>query len=96
MNRSTDITSFTEHRRHLRDHLNQVRTTGRPMFITTNGETDAVLLSPERFDQLAERAELAESLELIDRSMEEVRAGQGRPFKEAIRELADEFGLKLD
>ncbi len=96
MNRSTDITSFTEHRQHLRDHLNQVRTTGRPLFITTNGETDAVLLSPEQFDQLAEKAELAESLEMIDRSMEEVRAGKGRPIKEAIQELADEFGLKLD
>jgi prevent-host-death family protein len=96
MNRSTDITSFTEHRRHLRDHLNQVRTTGRPLFITTNGETDAVLLSPEIFDRLAEIAELAESLEMIDRSMKEVAAGQGRPFREAIHGIAQELGLKLD
>lgn len=96
MNRTTDITSFTEHRQHLRDHLNQVRTTGRPLFITTNGETDAVVLSAEAFDELAEKAELAENLRMIDLGMEDVRAGRGRPLKDAVREIADELGLKLD
>jgi len=96
MNRTTDITSFTEHRQHLRDHLNQVRTTGRPLFITTNGETDAVVLSPEAFDELAEKAELAESLRTIDRSIKEVRSGRGRPLKDAVREIANELELKLE
>ena len=95
MNRTTDITSFTEHRRHLRDHLNQVRTTGRPLFVTTNGETDAVVLSPETFDELAEKAELAETLRRIDRGMQDVEAGRGRPLRDAVREIADELGLKL-
>ena len=96
MNRTTDITSFTEHRQHLRDHLNQVRSTGRPLFVTTNGETDAVVLSPKAFDELAEKAELAESLQQIDRGMEDVRAGRGRELKAAVREIAEDLGLKLD
>lgn len=95
MNRSTDVTSFTEHRQHLRDHLNQVRKTGRPLFITTNGETDAVLLSPEAFDELAERAELAESLKTLDRSMEDIREGRVRPLEQAVREIARKLDLKL-
>lgn len=95
MNRSTDITSFTEHRQHLRDHLNQVRETGRPLFITTNGETDAVLLSPEAFDELAERAELAASLKTLDRSMEDIREGRVRPLEDAVREIAQKLDLKL-
>ena len=37
--RSTDITRFKEHRRHLRDHLHQIRQTSRPLYVTTNGET---------------------------------------------------------
>ena len=96
MNRTTDITSFTEHRQHLRDHLNQVRTTGRPLFITTNGETDAVVLSPEAFDELAVKADLVEGLRGIDRGMEDVQAGRGRPLEEAVREIANELGLKLE
>ena len=44
MARSSDITSFTEHRQHLRDHLQQVRETGRPLYITRNGKTEAIVL----------------------------------------------------
>lgn len=95
MNRSTDITSFTEHRQHLRDHLNQVRKTGRPLFITTNGETDAVLLSPEAFDELAETAELAANLKTLDRSMDDIREGRVRPLEQAVREIARKLDLKL-
>ncbi len=96
MARSTDITSFTEHRKHLRDHLKQVRETGRPLYVTTNGETDAVVLSPEAYDALADKAELAESLAMIDRGMEDIRAGRAQPAKPALERIADKLGLRLD
>ena len=96
MTRSTDITSFSDHRQNLRDHLQQVRETGRPLFVTSNGETAAVVLSPEMYDALADKAELAESLALIDRSIEDIREGRTRPAKPALQSIADELGLKLD
>jgi prevent-host-death family protein len=95
MTRSTDITSFTDFRAHLRDHLDQRKATDRPLFVTTNGETEAVVLSPAAFDELMDQAELAKSLAIIDRSMEDIKAGRVQPFKDAIREIADELGLKL-
>ena len=96
MARSTDITSFTEYRNHLRDHLKRVKETGRPLFVTTNGETDAVVLSPEAYDALAEKAELAESLALIDRGMEDVAEARTQAAKPALKKIADELGLTLD
>jgi prevent-host-death family protein len=96
MVRSTDITSVTEHRQNLREHLDRVKRTGRPLFITTNGEAEAVVLSPAAFDELVEQAEMTRSLEVLDRSMEEVRAGRGRPLEQAVREIAAELGLKLE
>ncbi len=96
MARSTDITSFTEHRQHLREHFRKVRETGRPLYITTNGRTDAVVLSPEAYDVLADRAELAESLATLERSMEDMSAGRTQPAKQALERLADELGLKLN
>jgi prevent-host-death family protein len=95
MTRSTDITSLTEFRAHLRDHLDQRKATSRPLFVTANGETEAVVLSPAAFDELMDQAELARSLTTLDRSMEEVKAGRGKPLKQAIREIAKELGLKL-
>jgi len=96
MARTTDITSFTEHRQHLRDHFEQVKETGRPLYITTNGETDAVVMSPAAYDALADKAELLESLAMLDRSMEDIQAGRTEPAKEALRKIADELGLKLN
>ena len=102
MARSTDITSFTEYRQHLRDHLRQVRETGRPLFVTTNGETDAVVLSPEAYDALAEKAEkaekaeLAESLALLERSKEDIAAGRTQAARQALKKIASELGLSLD
>lgn len=96
MARSTDITSFTEHRKHLRDHLRQVRETGRPLYITTNGETDAVVLSPEAYDALADKAELAESLAVIDRRIEDIAKDRIQPAKTALKKIADDLGLPLD
>jgi prevent-host-death family protein len=92
MVRSNDITNFTEFRAHLRDHLEQRKTTGRPLFVTRNGETEAVVLSPSAFDELMDQAELAKSLALLDRSMEDVRAGRGQPLKQAIRESPGNLG----
>ena len=96
MARTTDITSFTEHRQHLRDHLRQIRETGRPLYVTTNGRTDAVVLSPEAYDELADKAELAESLAMIDRGQDDIRHGRTQQAKPALQRLAEDLGLKLD
>ena len=96
MTRTTDITSFTEHRRHLREHFEQLRETGRPLYVTTNGETAAVVMSPEAYDALADRAELANSLAQLDRSDGDIAEGRTTPAKAALRKLAIELGLKLN
>ena len=96
MTRSSDITSFTEFRAHLRDHLNQRKTSNRPLFVTTNGETEAVVISPSAFDELMDLADLGRSLTQLDQGMEDVKAGRTRPAKKALRQIARELRLKID
>ena len=50
--RTKDIQPLTEHRAHLAEHFQQVRETSRPLFITANGRTAAVVLSPDSYDAL--------------------------------------------
>lgn len=95
MIRSNDITSVTEHRTHLKEHLLQVNRTGRPLFITTNGQTEAVVLSPVAYDKLAEEAEMARSLAMLDQGMLDIAAGRTQPAKEAIEEIAAKYGIEL-
>ena len=49
---------------------------------------------PELNDDAA--MELAKSLAAIELGIDDVRAGRGQPAKRALREIADELGIKLD
>jgi len=94
--RTEDITNVTQHRDRLRDHLNQVKRTGRPMFITNkSGQTEAVLIAPETYDRIMEEVALSRSLAMIDRSMEDVKAGRGKDLRQAIKDIAADLGLEL-
>ena len=42
-----------------------------------------------------EDAELARSLRVIGRSLEQARDGKGRPMKQFLKELADKYGIEL-
>lgn len=44
---------------------------------------------------IADDQEGLRSLEMIDKGMEDVRAGRTRPMREAIRQIANELGVKL-
>jgi prevent-host-death family protein len=96
MTRSSDITSFSDFRARLRDHLDQRKATGRPLFVTTNGEAEAVVLSPAAFDELTDLAELARSMATLDRSEQDIRSGRTRSAKSALRQIAHDLKLKLD
>ena len=96
MTRTTDITSFSDYRQRLRECLDHVKATGRPLFITTNGEPDAVVLSPEFFDELTDRAELPEILAMIGRSEADLEAGRVADAREGLRRLAEKHDLNLD
>ncbi len=96
MIRAEDMTSVAEHRGRLRDHLRQVNETGRPLFITANGETEAVVLSPAAYEALADQAELARSVAMVEASMEDIKAGRTINAKQAIHEIAEELGLSLE
>ena len=94
--RSGDITPFTEYRRHLREHFERVKESGRPLFVTTHGKPDAVVVSAERYDELVKAEALLRSLETIDKSTEDIREGRTRPMREGLDELARDEGLDLD
>lgn len=52
-----------------------------------NRPTNIISLRSHR-QHVREKATLAQSLELIDRSMEQVVTGEGRSLKDAIAEIA--------
>ena len=94
--RSEDIQTYSEVRANFADTLKRVRETHRPTFITNHGKTAGVLLSPEAFDELAEKAEFVETVASLRRGLAEAQAGKGRDFREARRDIASKLGLQLN
>ncbi|MEX2213702.1 MAG: type II toxin-antitoxin system Phd/YefM family antitoxin [Phycisphaeraceae bacterium] len=90
-----DTQTLAETQAHLPDHVRRVRETNRPLFLTSEGETAAVMLSPQAYRELIAETELAKNLECIDRGLEDIKAGRVRDAREGIREIAAEFDIKL-
>ena len=91
-----DIHKLSEFRQNAKAHLDRLHKTGRVEVLTVNGEPRGVVMTPEHYEEMIEKATLADSLAMIDRSMEDIKAGRTHDAKQAIREIANELGLKLD
>lgn len=96
MVRTTDITTFTDLRNNLRGQLDRLKDSGRPLFVTNNGHTEAVVLSPSVFDEIQDLLELRDSLASIGRSEQQFADGQSVEAGEALRGIAAKHGLNLD
>lgn len=93
--RAKDIQSLTEHRAHLSENFQYIQETGRPLFVTAKGRAAAVVLSPEAYDLLAEKAELADNMTLINRGLEDVKTGRVRDARSGVRAIAAKHGISL-
>jgi len=94
--KTTDITGFSEYQRHLRKHLDAVRRTGRVLVVTNRGRSDAVTMSPERYEQLAEAEAILDGLKQVDQSASDVQAGRTHPARPGVARIADELGLDIE
>ena len=59
---SEDIVPVSDFKAHAAELLRRIAETGQPLVITQNGKAAGVVLSPERFDELTERARFAEAI----------------------------------
>jgi prevent-host-death family protein len=96
MIQAQNIRSLSDFRQNASAHLDRLAKTGGVDVLTVNGEARGVVMSPAEFDRLSELARQVEISQELKRAMEGVEAGRTRPAKQAIREIADELGLKLD
>ena len=71
----------------------RLKATGRPLYVTTNGETEAVVLSAKAYDELADRADFAGTMAMMDRSEKDIKAGRVRTARESRKVIARKWGL---
>ena len=92
--RSEDIKPISDHRAHLTQDIRQVQETGRPLFVTSNGKPAAIVLSPDTYDALMAKAELADRLAMIDSSLDDIEKGKVVDARQALKDIAAKHGLR--
>jgi predicted DsbA family dithiol-disulfide isomerase len=91
----SDIHSITDFTRNTKKYIKRLKKTGNAEVLTVDGEAEVVIQSTTAYQKLLEAAELAETLPILRRSLEEAKRGEGRPAREVLREIAAKVGLEL-
>ena len=88
-----DIQSLTEFQRKTRQTIARLKKTGRPAVLTVNGQAEVVVQDAASYQRLVARAQEADRLMELRRSIAEHRAGRVRDLDEVLDELeARHFG----
>jgi prevent-host-death family protein len=85
---SEDFVPVSEFKAQAADWLRRANETGAPVVVTQNGKPAGVLLSPQAFDDLTERARFVEA---IDAGLADAGAGRVQPHDAIARKLKARF-----
>jgi prevent-host-death family protein len=91
-----DIDSLSNFKRNTAEFLRQLKETGHPVVLTINGKAALVVQDTASYQKLIERAEQAEEMEIKQRAVAEMKAGQGRPAEEMFAEMRRILAEKRD
>lgn len=92
----SNIRSLTDFQRNTKKHLQRLKKTGNAEVLTVNGEAEIVVQSAEGYQQLLDDVEALRNLEILRKSLAEAQAGEGRPARRVLRELAAEYHIELE
>jgi PHD/YefM family antitoxin component YafN of YafNO toxin-antitoxin module len=82
-----DIHSLTDFQRRTRNHIARLKETGRPEVLTVNGKAEVVVQDAEAYQALLDKVEAAEAIIGIQRGLESMERGEGRPASEVLAEI---------
>lgn len=84
LNVSQDIQSLTTFKRDTTDALKRIRKSGRPLVLTVQGKAEAVVMSAETYQEMAEQLD---TLTSIRRGLAQARRGLGSTVDEVFARL---------
>lgn len=83
----SDIHSLTDFQRNTKKHLRKLQRSGRPEFLTVNGRAKVVVQDAASYQEFLEQVERAQAIEGIQRGLESMQRGEGRPAKAALEAI---------
>jgi len=88
-----DIQPLTTFRNNSVKMLKQLKKTGRPIVLTVNGKTEAIVQSASAYQRLLDIAAEADEREGIRQGLEDIAAGRTRPAREFFDEMRKQYDI---
>jgi PHD/YefM family antitoxin component YafN of YafNO toxin-antitoxin module len=76
-----DIRSLTDFQRNTKAHLRRLKNTGRPEVLTVNGKAELIVQDASAYE------ETLDAIRGIQRGLDAMKAGTGKPFRAALDEI---------
>jgi prevent-host-death family protein len=88
-----DIQPLTTFRNNSVKMMKQLKKTGRPIVLTVNGKSEAIVQSAAAYQRLLDIAAEADEHEGVRQGDEDVAAGRTRDAKDVFNEIRKQYGL---
>jgi prevent-host-death family protein len=88
-----DIQPLTTFRNNSVKMIKQLKKTGRPIVLTVNGKSEAVVQSAEAYQRLLDIAAEADEQEGLRQGLEDIAAGRVYPAEEAFAQMRRKYGI---
>jgi prevent-host-death family protein len=91
-----DIHSLTDFQRNTKEHIQRLKETGRPEVLTVNGKAEIVVQDAASYQKLLELIDRAEAIEGIQKGLESMQRGEGKPAQEVFTRLRKKHNIQHD
>jgi prevent-host-death family protein len=91
-----DIHSLTDFQRNTKEHIQRLKETGRPEVLTVNGKAEIVVQDAASYQKLLELIDRAEAIEGIQKGLESMQRGEGKPAQEVFTRLRKKHNISHD
>ena len=85
-----DIRSLTDFQRNTKAHLRRLKSTGRPEVLTVNGKAELIVQDAAAYE------ETIDAIRGIQRGLDGMKAGTGKPFRAALDEIRARHKIPRD
>lgn len=88
-----EIRSVTEFQRNVKEYVERLKRKKTPLVLTVNGRAELVVQDAKSYQELLERLDRAEAVAAIKSAMDQFERGEGRPARQALKELQYKHGV---
>ncbi len=90
------IDSLTNFKRNTLAFLDRLRESGQPLVLTINGKAQLVVQDAASYQQLLEQIDRLQAIEGIQRGLDEMNAGEGKPLNQVDKEIRKKHRIPRD